>query len=183
MNNDKKFFDRNDLKELLEIFCVRVNEAGISGTISIVGGAAILLAYDPFRDQTEDIDALYPHSRAMDKIILKIAEERGIQSDWLNGAAEEFVPYGITDAWVDYKEIHGIQLRIATPEFLLAMKLAAGRPLRDFRDLTLLIDMLQINSMEECRVILKKFNIRRAISQDTVDFVEKTVELNRGDSN
>jgi len=131
--NDK-YFSRVELEELLEDFCLKASSEGFSGIVSIVGGAAMLLAYESSRAQTTDIDALYPHNKALEKVIFNISEERGIQKNWINGAVEEFVPYGVENAWVHYKDIYGITVRVASAELLLAMKLAAGRPRKDFPD-------------------------------------------------
>ena len=175
MNN--KFFNKEELEELLEEFCLRASREGFAGIISLVGGAAILLAYDSACAQTIDIDALYPHNKTLEKIILEISKEREIQPDWFNGAVEEFVPYGVEEAWVHYKEIYGVTVRVASAELLLAMKLSAGRPLKDFRDLTILIRLLEISSVDECLRILKKHKIGRRISEDTWDHVREILKF------
>ena len=108
---------------------------------------------------------------------MEISKEREIQPDWFNGAVEEFVPYGVEEAWVHYKEIYGVTVRVASAELLLAMKLSAGRPLKDFRDLTILIRLLEIPSVDECLRILKKHKIGRRISEDTWDHVREILRV------
>ena len=52
-------FEKEDIEELIFLLATRLNTAGISGKISIVGGAALSVAYIPERSATMDIETLY----------------------------------------------------------------------------------------------------------------------------
>lgn len=167
-----------EINFLLEEFCKRAKEFGITGVISIVGGAAMLLAYNEDRPSTTDVDALLPNHPQITRIIAQIASENGLTYEWLNGHVEEFVPFGVEDAWKNYKEIHGITVRIATAELLLAMKLTAGRPAKDYVDIETLIDLVQLQSIDEAMALLNKFRITRPVKDATWDFVQKVLIRN-----
>ena len=72
---------------------MRLSEAGISGKISIVGGAALSVAYIPERLATTDIDATFPSDPLVIKIINQIAIENDLPLTWINSAVTAFIPF------------------------------------------------------------------------------------------
>jgi hypothetical protein len=76
-------FERKDLQRLLRLLAVRLDAAGVSGTVSLVGGAALSLRYLVDRDSTTDIDALLPPSPIVDRVIKEIAEQEKLDSGWI----------------------------------------------------------------------------------------------------
>lgn len=172
---------REDIIELLNQFCLELKESNISGIISLAGGAAIALAHNPVRQFTVDIDALLPAHPQMSRIISKIAVANGLEFDWINGDIEEFIPFGLEDAWIFYEEIHGITVRIASAPFLLALKLTAGRPTKDYKDIEVLIDELNIQNMQTCLDLIKKYKVNRPVEDQTIKFVQRVLERNRAE--
>ena len=175
----KRELSRDDVIGLLDQFCLELKAVNFSGIISLVGGAAIALVYNHNRQFTTDIDALLPAHPEMSRIISKIAVENGLEFDWINSAVEEFIPFGLTDAWIFYEEIHGITVRIASAPFLLALKLTAGRPRKDYKDIETLIDHLEIEDLSTCMSLVQKYQINRPVHNDTVDFVRKVLQRNQ----
>lgn len=113
-------------------------------TALVVGGAAIALRF-PQRAATFDVDAFFapPEIRSA---IEQVAEEFDLQPDWLNDGVKGFLPGDDPDA----EALPGSALivRIASPRYLLAMKLASARP-EDAPDAALLANHLGIRSAQQ----------------------------------
>ncbi len=80
--------ERGDIVWALEQLAVRLGDAGHKVSISVVGGAAIVLEHNPNRGSTNDIDGWInatPRNRAaVDSVVADISRERGWPDDWLN---------------------------------------------------------------------------------------------------
>lgn len=116
------------LKELAKEFR-RVNGKALSAEIIIVGGAAIIGNYG-FRDSTMDIDAVVQASSAMKDAIRVISDRYNLPSDWLNSAFIQTRSYTpkITEFARHYRTFSKIvHVRILAAEYMIAMKLMAGR--------------------------------------------------------
>ena len=139
----RREFEPADIRELIDELVRRLEARGISGAIRIVGGAALALRYpdDPDIRVTQDVDATWEPRAAVSRVITEIAAERGLEVDWINPAAASWLR---TDA---PSQSGGFHVVIATPEQLVAMKLAAGRE-QDLADLRVLAKHLGIRSAE-----------------------------------
>lgn len=117
-------------------------EAGVNAGIYVVGGAAIELAIGD-RGATRDIDAFILNVGVLDDFVARLAAERGWPSDWLNDKASQFASdYDDLRTWPVVLEVGTVTVRVAPLGVLVAMKLRAGRGIRDFSDLDLLLDRL-----------------------------------------
>ena len=138
-------FDRDKIIELLTELGRRLSAEGVVGHLYIVGGAAMALEFDT-RRTTRDIDALFDPPTSVAKVAAAMAEELGIPVGWLSDAARPFIP-GPDDNPVSL-DIEGLQVAVSSPQNLLAMKLAAGRP-QDLGDLAVLFRQLSIKTPEQ----------------------------------
>ena len=77
-------FTKIDIERLVRLFAAKLHEAGVEGTIKIVGGAAIALLYFADRRSTSDIDALYPADNRVVEIIHQVGTEEGLSDGWIN---------------------------------------------------------------------------------------------------
>ena len=113
----------------------RLAAAGVRATIRIAGGAAMALRFpdDPDLRVTMDVDAVYAPRADVDGVIADMAREHGLPGEWMNSAGA---------AWNIVNDT-GATISVATPEELIAMKMAAGRP-QDLVDLRILADHLGI---------------------------------------
>ena len=97
--------------------------------IILVGGAAVMLNYD-FRDQSNDIDAVIYASSAMTEAINQIRDEENLQNGWLNSDFMKTASYSPNLRLYSrhYKTFSNIvEFRTVSGEYLIAMKLMAGR--------------------------------------------------------
>jgi len=93
-------FERNDVERLIKLLALKLDEAGVVGTVSMVGGAAISLQYVHDRDSTTDIDALFPQSQAVRSVIEEISKSENLQKDWINDAVKAYVPFEVSNMWL-----------------------------------------------------------------------------------
>jgi hypothetical protein len=171
-----QLFERGDIERLLGVLAHRLADAGVTGTISIVGGAAISLEYLVERDATTDIDAILPQHPLVSTVIQEIADEEALNSDWVNDAVTAYVPFETSQMWRVIMTVESISIRIATAELLLAMKLKADRGLRDRGDIEGLIRLMEIRDITEVHEIYEKYHHQEVLSDRTRLVVEQLLQ-------
>ncbi|MEW1947780.1 DUF6036 family nucleotidyltransferase [Pseudarthrobacter sp902506025] len=138
--------ESDDIRELLIELSHRLQARGAAADIYLVGGAAIAVEFDS-RRSTTDIDAVYKPEQTVQEIATHMAAELGLDPRWLNNAARAYVPDGEDSEAAEMAIADNLTLRVASPRFLLAMKLAAGRD-RDIPDIAVLCRALDIRTAE-----------------------------------
>jgi hypothetical protein len=97
--------------------------------IVLIGGAAVIESYG-FRDMTTDVDAIVPAASIMKEAIGRVASRFGLLEDWLNAdfkMTDSFSPR-LYEHSVFYRTFSQVlKVRMVTGEYLVAMKLRAGR--------------------------------------------------------
>lgn len=145
------FTTREKIIELLTELGQRLQERGIEGELYLVGGGAMLLGYSR-TTVTRDLDAIYAPSDAIDEIADEMAAARpdfALMPGWLNSQVLPLLPR-VKDAraW-QALDLPGLTVSVASPEHLLAMKARAARGIRDFNDVAVLADILQISTLDQ----------------------------------
>ncbi|MGX1163696.1 hypothetical protein FBY31_4506 [Arthrobacter sp. SLBN-100] len=136
----------DDIRELLLELSRRLQAWGGAADIYLVGGAAIAVEFDS-RRSTTDIDAVYLPEQTVQEIATEMASDVGLDPRWLNNAARAYIPDGEDSEAAEVAIADNLMLRVASPRFLLAMKLAAGRD-RDIPDIAVLCRTLNIKTAE-----------------------------------
>lgn len=148
--------DRTRLTELLdELFRRARAQEVVLKDVYIVGGAAMMLQLGRER-MTGDIDGVLNPSEEITAIARGMWEQYGLIPDWLN---DRFLVHasGIdpaADHAAKVLTVHGYRIRVASPRYLLAMKLAASRA-KDYEDITALIwhlDAWDVNALVELTI-------------------------------
>lgn len=124
---------RHDIQELLEALADELDRRGIRADVFLVGGAAMTVAYDA-RRATRDLDAVFAPVEAVRDAAAAVAQHRGLQPDWLNDAVKGFLPGPDPDAR-RYFNAPALRVDVASPEFLLGMKLFSSRIEADADDI------------------------------------------------
>lgn len=122
------------LKELAKEFR-RINGKSMPAEIILVGGAAILARYG-FRNATTDIDAIIHAASSMKDAINHVGDKFGLPNGWINTDFTHTDSYSsrLYQFAVYYKTFYGIlTVRVISAEFLIAMKLRAGRRYKNDR--------------------------------------------------
>jgi hypothetical protein len=116
------------LKELAKVL-KKLNGNKTPAEIILVGGASVLTGYN-FRKSTNDIDAIILASSALKEAIRIISDKFQIPGNWLNTDFKNTKSYtsklrGVSVFYKNYFNI--LEIRKVDSEYLIAMKLMAGR--------------------------------------------------------
>ena len=116
---------RQEIVGLFEELSGELGRRGSRAEIFLVGGAAIALAYDA-RRATRDIDAVFQPKDEVYLAAAAIAARHDLPDDWLNDAVKGFLPGHDPQARPVF-ESEALRVDVASPRYLLAMKLLAAR--------------------------------------------------------
>ncbi len=141
------------IREVLEELARELDGEGVRGEIFLVGGAAMALAYAT-RRSTADLDAIFEPTDVVRRAAQRIAARRGLEPDWLNDAVKGFLPGDDPNALVAL-DVPGLRVRVASPRYLLAMKLLASRVERDEDDIRALLRLCGIQRSEDARDVVE----------------------------
>jgi hypothetical protein len=138
---------REDIRALLDDLSQELSARGARAELFLVGGAALAVAYDSTR-ATRDLDAVFIPSDVVRQAAVTVAEREGLADDWLNDAVKGFLPGPDPDAQRFYSS-DSLIVDVASPRYLLAMKLFAARAEIDADDIVLLYRQLGFTTVDE----------------------------------
>ena len=171
------------LKELAKEFRKR-NGKSMPAEIILIGGASIIINYG-FREMTYDMDALINAASSMKDAINTVGDRNGLPTGWLNDDFRKTKSY--TDKIIQfskyYKTFYGVlDVRTVTGEYLVAMKLRAGREYKYDRSDVIGILWEQEKSgdpltMERIQSAVKDlYGTYDVIAHDVRTFIEKAIQ-------
>ena len=141
--------DEARVRSLLVELGERLEGRGIEAEIYVVGGAAMMLAYDRKR-VTRDIDAVGVPQEEIDiEVAAVAADHRDLDPDWLNARVLPLLPRSIDADRIEVMGAPGITVNVASPRHLLAMKARSGRSDRDLDDIWVLCQVLGLTEVDE----------------------------------
>jgi hypothetical protein len=150
-------FTKAEIEEGLLALADELDASGVATTICVVGGSAIILHVDR-QVLTNDVDALYSSTPEVESAVRKVSAAKRWPETWLNGAVKMWASHCDTDADWEVRFIRGdVTIQVAKPPLLLAMKLLAGRGLRDLTDIDLLLEACGITSMGAAKAVFDKY--------------------------
>lgn len=178
MSADKSFTKENldcYLKELAKVFR-KLNGSKVPAEIILIGGASVLINYG-FREMTYDVDAIINSSSVMKDAINIVGDRFELPFGWLNTDFANTTSYTPRLARYSkyYKTFSNIlQVRTISAEYLVAMKLMAGRQYKN--DLSDIVGIMveQQNKGEALSIEV----IKRAVT-DLYDDYESIPEKSR----
>ena len=178
MYADKPFTKENldgYLRELAKEFRKK-NGNKMSAEIILIGGASILINYG-FREMTYDMDAIIKSSGAMKEAINTVGDRLELPVGWLNTDFANTKSY--TPRLVEYSKYYKtfaniLQVRTVSAEYLVAMKLMAGRQYKN--DLS---DIVGILIEQEERKKPLSFEVIQKAIVDLYDSYDKVPEDSR----
>ena len=178
MSVDKPFTKENldsYLKELAKEFRKK-NGNRMTAEIILIGDASLLINYG-FREMTYDMDAIIKSSGAMREAINTVGDRLGLPVGWLN---TDFVnTNSYTPRLAEYSKYYKtfaniLKIRTVSAEYLVAMKLMAGRQYKN--DLSDIVGVLF--EQEERNEPLSFEKIEKAVI-DLYDSYDKIPEDSR----
>lgn len=148
---------------------------GIRGEVGVVGGAAMVLAFNA-RESTRDVDAVFDPSSKMRAAAVGVARIEGLPADWLNDAARGYMPAD-TEPRSILLNLPNLAVWVPPPQYLLAMKAIAARfDSNDAQDLRTLIRHLGLRRVEEVLEVVERYYPRNQIPPKTQFFLEEVFE-------
>jgi hypothetical protein len=139
--------DRGEILRILDDLSQELDRRGARADVFLVGGAAMALAYDA-RRATRDLDAVFAPTAVVRQAAAAVAERRALPDDWLNDAVKGFLPGADSAARTVY-ESPTLRVDVASPRYLLAMKLLAARAGADTEDIAILYRLSGLTTVEE----------------------------------
>lgn len=149
-------FDATEFRRAFTALAVKLQKRNVVGHVHVVGGAAILLAYNPDRLATRDVDALFGPDGPMIAAIHEVAAENAWPASWPNNQAAVYVSRSPGEGIRVFDHPH-LQVAATPADHLLAMKVLAARAVRDADDLRFLLDYLGIAAAAQVWDIVERF--------------------------
>ncbi|MBF6557108.1 MAG: hypothetical protein IVW52_13250 [Acidimicrobiales bacterium] len=148
--------DRDEIEGALRELAEELDRRGVVARIYLVGGAAMVLAYES-RFSTDDVDASgYPTEDVL-AVAAEVAERRGLQPDWLDESVKVYFPVATGPEWRPVFKVGSVEVVVADERTLLAMKLRASRGRRDEADIQFLLNKCQITSVEDALLLYVEY--------------------------
>jgi Nucleotidyltransferase of unknown function (DUF6036) len=156
-----------------------IAERGIRGDLFVVGGAAMAVAYQA-RTATKDVDAVFAPKTELYSAAEVVAGELGLPDGWLNDAVKAFVTRADPEA-IPVLDRPSLRVTVASPRYLLAMKLLAGRPEQDADDIRFLAGLLRLTTSDEVLEVVTSVYPEARILPRTQFLVEELFGQSAGD--
>jgi hypothetical protein len=148
---------------------------GIKAEVGIVGGAAMVLAFNA-REATRDVEAIFSPATSVRAAAAEVAAALGLPADWLNDAAKGYMPADTQPRSIVLALPH-LSVWTPPPGYLLAMKAIAARfDSNDASDLRTLITHLGLRRVEEVLEVVERYYPRNQIPPKTQYFLEELFE-------
>jgi hypothetical protein len=146
---------RDTLLELLGEVAAQLEHEGVHGHLFVVGGAAMALAYNT-RRSTRDLDAVFEPKTVFYEAARRVGQHHNLPRDWINDAVKGFLPGEDPNATTVFDR-PGLSVRVASPEYLFAMKAIAARVERDADDLVQLYRLCGFASVEDALHCVQRY--------------------------
>jgi hypothetical protein len=136
-----------DILRLFELLNDELVASDTHGEVYLVGGAVMCLALGE-RASTRDVDAWFQPAKLVREAAARVAARVAAPENWLNDAVKAFLsPRGEFNRFL---ELSHLQVFVAQPTYLLAMKCVAMRLGAEFHDL------------DDVRYLLRYLNLETA---------------------
>lgn len=146
-------------KKILELFQqidLELSKTDIHADLFVIGGAAMTVAYDA-RPSTRDVDGIWQPTQPIRDIIKMLAEEHGLETDWMNDAAKGFLPSVPDEHPVVIYDGDYFSVSSPSPQYLLATKILSSRPDRDEADIRFLIRLCGYSTLDDCLDVVERY--------------------------
>lgn len=139
--------DRTAITDLLAEVGHELDRRGVRGELFIVGGAAMALAYNT-RRSTRDIDGVFEPKSVVYDVAGEIGARHDLPEGWLNDGVKALLP-GPDPRAREILDLTGLRVTVPSPEYLLALKVAAARVDRDADDIRVLAEVCGLDTAQQ----------------------------------
>lgn len=157
-----------------------LKKRGVLGEINIVGGTAMVLAFNA-RESTKDVDAIFHPSLEVRTAAGIVAENLSLPVDWLNDGAKGFLSQSNDFEPLYLIDLPNLRLQAPTPQYMLAMKVLSARSAvnderGDARDIAFLIRLLGLTSASQVMEIVNRYYDPSRILPRSLYLVDEILE-------
>lgn len=156
-----RMLGRDELLEAMAVMDELLGQRQVRATLFVVGGAAMSIAYDA-RRATSDVDAVFAPSQVVRDVADEVGQRLNLEPGWLNDGVKAFLPGEDPDRVGVYESEH-LSVAVASPGFLLAMKLLASRSDRDRDDIRFLYELCGFSTSSEGLDLLASYYPERLV--------------------
>lgn len=167
-------FDQPAIREAFHLLATKLQRRNIIGHVHVIGGAAMLLAYNS-RTITRDIDAIFAPDGPVVDAVREIAREKHWPTTWLNNQAASYAARNPGEGLAVFEHPH-LQVMATPAEHLLAMKVLAARAVRDADDALNLLKHLNIQTTDSVWEIVGRYFTDAMISDRSRLFVDDIID-------
>ena len=146
-----------DIRRLFGLLNQELERTDTHAELYLVGGAVMCLALGA-RAATLDVDAWFKPSTKVRQAAARVALQAGVREDWLNDAVKGWLsPRGDFDRFLEHSNL---QVFVAQPGYLLAMKcmsMRLGEEFHDLDDVRYLLRHLDIRSPDDALAVVTRY--------------------------
>ena len=146
--------NKDDIEKAFDGMNAELAKRGVKGEVYLVRGAVMCLAFNA-RSNTKDVDGWFSPVQIVKEAARAIAVSMGLPDDWLNDAAKAFLPENA--AFELWRSWSNLEVSVAEPKTLLAMKCAAARTADDTGDIKFLAGLLGLKKSSDILALLACF--------------------------
>lgn len=147
--------DRDAVIELFTELGNRLSAQGLTATIYVFGGAAMLL-HGLRTFATEDIDVSFRRNLAVKEIAKQMTADFGLGEHWISESGTGFIPSPDSDVTAPEQHFGPLTVRVASVELLLAQKLTAWRA-KDLGDIDALLKANAITHAQDAVAVVARY--------------------------
>lgn len=139
---------KEQMIQALQLLNEKLKQRGLKADLGLYGGAVMCLVFNA-REGTKDIDAIFEPKMDVYRIAEEVAQDLGLDPDWLNDGVKGFV--SANNELVLYNQMSNLRIFTVTPKYMLAMKVISCRMTgsKDVEDIKFLIRYLGLTSVDE----------------------------------
>lgn len=164
-----RLFDRPLLRQAFDLLAAKLARRQVVGELHVFGGAAMVLAFDA-RAATRDVDALFQPDGPVLEAAREVADELGLPASWHNQASS-YVS-GRAGRGTPVYDHPNLRVMTTPPEHLLAMEVRAARAVRDAEDIRLLLEVLNLHTMQDVVEVVARYFPDEPLSDRSRQLVE-----------
>ena len=150
-------FSAADIVQLFELLNAELEPLDARAEVYLVGGAVMCLALGA-RDATRDVDAWFRPTTVVREAAARVAARAGVPENWLNDAVKGWLsPRGTFDRFFERSYL---QVFVAQPAYLLAMKCVAmrlGEEFHDLDDVRYLLRHLNLTTVRDALAVVTQY--------------------------
>lgn len=146
-----------DILRLFDLLDAELGAGDTHAEVYLVGGAVMCLALGA-RAATRDVDAWFKPAALVREAAARVAARAAVPDHWLNDAVKAWL--GTRGEFDRYLELPHLQVFVAHPTYLLAMKCVAmrlGEEFHDLDDVRYLLRYLNITTAAEALAIVTRY--------------------------